>query len=201
MRWQNACVTPAAISAGIYVESPFTHPSVVFARALVPFIGGYREGDFPEDYELWLRMHAAALRMAKVPRTLLLWRESPARASRTDPRYSRLAFDRLRAQWLARDSRLEGRDVAIWGAGLRTRKRTRLLVDAGVRPVAWIDIDPRKIGRDLWGLPIHPPDWLARRTPRPLVLVYVTNHGARDEIGARLEAWGYRTGVDWLGVG
>ena len=29
--------------------------------------GGYREGDFPEDYELWLRWLDAGVRMAKVP--------------------------------------------------------------------------------------------------------------------------------------
>jgi hypothetical protein len=69
-----------------------------------------------------------------------------------------------------------------------------------VRLSAWVDIDPRKIGRVLGGLPVHPPEWLDRR-PRPFVLVYVTVHGARDLIAAALRRMGYRPGRDFLAVG
>jgi hypothetical protein len=73
-------------------------------------------------------------------------------------------------------------------------------VDEGVRAAAWIDIDPLKIGRVYGHLPVHPPEWLDCRT-RPFVLVYVTTHGARDLIAARLAGFGYRIGGDWLAVG
>jgi len=98
VRWQNQCLTPNQIAANIYVESPFAHPSVMLRRDILLGLGGYAEGPFPEDYELWLRMHAAGARMAKLPRTLLLWRERADRTSRIDPRYDRAAFDRLRAR-------------------------------------------------------------------------------------------------------
>ena len=65
---------------------------------------------------------------------------------------------------------------------------------------AWIDINPRKIGATIWGLPVHAPTWLAQQ-PRPVVLVYVTTHGARDEVAAALQHWGYQAGVDFLPVG
>ena len=48
---------------------------------------------------------------------------------------------------------------------------------------------------------MHPPEWLAGRDPRPFVLVYVNNHGARDLIAARLAEMGYVVGEDWFGVG
>jgi glycosyltransferase involved in cell wall biosynthesis len=200
-RWQNGCVTPEEIAADVYVESPFAHPSVMARTEVLRRLGGYAEGPFPEDYELWLRMHADGCRMARVPRVLLAWRERPERTSRVDPRYARAAFDRLRARFLARDPRLlSGREIVIWGAGRKTRLRARHLMDEGVRPVAWIDIDPDKIGRAVWDLPVHPPAWLVR-APRPFVLVYVASHGARDIIAGRLAAMEYRQGVDWLAVG
>lgn len=200
-RWQNSCVSPEEIAANIYVESPFAHPSVMFRRAAIVELGGYRDGEFPEDYELWLRMSEAGLRMAKVPEVLLDWREGASRASRNDPRYAREVFDRLRADFLSRDARVRsGREVAYWGAGSKTRRRARLLVDRGVRPMAWIDIDPRKIGTTVDGAAVVAPDWLVRE-PRPFVLVYVTNHGARDLIAERLDAMGYVIGDDWLAVG
>jgi cellulose synthase/poly-beta-1,6-N-acetylglucosamine synthase-like glycosyltransferase len=202
LRWQNACLTPHDLAEEIYVEAPLAHPSVAFRRDVVRAAGGYRDGPFPEDYELWLRLHQRGHRMAKLPEVLLDWREYPQRTSRTDPRYARAAFDRLRAGYLGRDPRLLARrdELVIWGAGRRTRKRCALLLQQGFRPLAWIDIDPRKIGNRLEGVPVCPPAWLERR-PRPFVLVYVTNHGARDEIAADLGTLGYRRGRDWLAVG
>jgi glycosyltransferase involved in cell wall biosynthesis len=201
VRWQNQCLTPQQIADNIYVESPLAHPSVMLRRAAVEQLGGYADGPFPEDYQLWLRMHQAGMPMAKLARVLLAWRESDDRASRVDPRYARAAFDALRARFLARDPRLQGdRPLVIWGAGRKTRLRARHLLDQGAQPIAWIDIDPRKIGHIVWELPVHPPDWLDQR-PRPFVLVYVTSHGAREFAAGLLEQWGYQLGVDYLAVG
>lgn len=188
VRWQNSVITPEQIAANLFVESPFAHPSVMMRRGF-----RYADGPFPEDYELWLRLHASGARMAKVPRVLLRWRESATRASRVDPRYSRDAFDRLRARWLA--PRLP-REFVVWGAGQRARRRVRLL---GRMPAAWVDVDPRKIGTILHGAPVHSYEWLRRR--RAFVLIYVTNHHARDEASRVLEEWGYRPGADYLAVG
>ncbi|MGE0486220.1 MAG: glycosyltransferase [Gammaproteobacteria bacterium] len=202
LRWQNGCLTPADLAEEIYVESPLAHPSVAFRRDVVRAAGGYRDGPFPEDYELWLRLHELGHRMAKLPEILLDWREYATRTSRTDPRYARAAFDRLRAEHLARDPRLLARrdDLVIWGAGRRTRQRSALLLGQGFRPRAYIDIDPRKIGNRVGGVPVCAPA-LLDVIPRAFVLVYVNNHGARDEIAEALGERDYRRGRDWLAVG
>jgi glycosyltransferase involved in cell wall biosynthesis len=201
VRWQNQCLTPQQIADNIYVESPFAHPSVMLRRSVIAQLGGYAEGPFPEDYELWLRMQQAGMPMAKLDRVLLSWRERDDRASRVDPRYARAAFDALRARFLGRDPRVRGqRPLVIWGAGRRTRLRARHLLDQGAQPIAWIDIDPHKIGHVVWGLPVCPPGWLDQR-PRPFVLIYVTSHGAREFAAGLLAQWGYRIGQDYLAVG
>jgi GT2 family glycosyltransferase len=201
LRWQNDVLSPADVAANIYVEAPFAHPAVVFRRAAVVALGGYHDGPFPEDYELWLRMHQAGLPMAKLPRVLLAWREGAGRHSRSDPRYGREAFDRLRAEYLAADPRLQsGRPLAYWGSGRRTRLRAAHLIGRGFPPSAWIDIDPDKIGWHIAGVPVHPPAWLGQ-APRPFVLVYVTSHGAREHITPILRRLGYRPGDDYLFVG
>jgi hypothetical protein len=164
-------------------------------------LGGYRHCYFPEDYDLWLRLHAAGLRMAKLPHVLLRWRDWAGRASRTDPRYARRGFDTLRAEFLAVDPRLQNpAEIVVWGAGRRSRARARLLLERCVRISAWVDIDERKIGKRLDGIPVHRPEWLDR-LPRPFVLVYVTNHGARVLIASSLRRWGYHLGSDFLPVG
>ncbi|MGE0081225.1 MAG: glycosyltransferase family 2 protein [Thiohalomonadaceae bacterium] len=200
IRWQNACVTPAQIAEEIYWESPIAHPTFMFRRDVVVRTGGYRHGDFPEDYELLLRLHSAGVAMAKVPEVLLDWADSPGRATRTDPRYAREAFDRLRAAHLAEDARLHERPLVIWGAGRRTRQRVNLLLDRGFQPTTWIDIDPKKIGNVIRGATVRSPAWLDR-SEKPFVLAYVTAHGARELIGDQLQAFGYRRGRDYLMVG
>lgn len=201
-RWLNGILTPDDIALEIYQESPLPHPSVMFRLAEIRDAGGYSAGRFAEDYELWLRLHARGARMAKSPRVLIAWRERPDRTSRIDPRYDREAFDRLRACYLALDSRLSSdRPLVIWGAGRRTRQRARHLLDRGVQIEGWIDIDPRKIGRQAGGLPVRPPDWLSAADPKPFILCYVRNYGARDSIAARLETMRYQPGTDWLPVG
>ncbi|MCK5803596.1 MAG: glycosyltransferase family 2 protein, partial [Lentisphaeria bacterium] len=65
--WTNTLLEPEEIALNRFVESPFAHPSVAFRRELPECFGSYRDGDFPEDYELWLRWLDAGVRMAKLP--------------------------------------------------------------------------------------------------------------------------------------
>jgi glycosyltransferase involved in cell wall biosynthesis len=200
--WQNSCVSSSAIADDIYLEAPLVHPSVMLRRSIIQSAGGYRHGDFPEDYELWLRLNRLGHRLLKLPEPLLQWRDGPARLSRTDTRYRRDAFDALRARYLAEDARVltASRRLAIWGAGRRTRRRATRLLEHGFQPIAWIDIDPDKIGNRIGDAPVVSPEWLRRR-PRPFVLSYVAVHGARARIDAELARLGYRKGRDYLHVG
>ncbi len=199
--WLNALVTPEEIAAHRFVEAPLAHPSVMFRRALVERCGGYRAGDFPEDYELWLRWMDAGVRCAKVPEVLLRWSDSPERASRTDPRYAAEAFFRVKAPWLARElARVAGgREIRVWGAGRPTRKRVAWLEAEGVRVAGFIDVDAKKWTPALGGTgrPVVGPE----AVPEPgrwFVLGYVSSRGARELIDAALRARGYRVGRDFL---
>ena len=201
IRWQNSCITPTDIADEIYVELPIANPSIMFRRDAVLSLGGYHDGPYPEDYDLQLRMVHSGHKMAKIPEVLLQWRESPGRLTRTDERYNRNAFDQLRAQFLVTDPRLlSQRPLVAWGAGRRSRKRSSLLLERGLKFDAWVDIDPRKIGNRVQGIPVVDPDWLAKDV-RPFVLGYVNNHGARDLIADDLRAMGYQRGKDYLMIG
>jgi glycosyltransferase involved in cell wall biosynthesis len=207
--WINSLVTPEEIALNRFVESPLAHPSVMFRRELVARHGGYRAGDFPEDYELWLRWLDAGVRMAKVPRVLLRWHDPPGRLSRTDARYAPAAFFRMKAEWIAREVRRRDRQAAaeggqlpsvwIWGAGRPTRLRAAHLERHGVRIAGYIDIDAKKTTRALGGrgVPVIAPADL----PAPggvFALGYVSTRGARDLIRADLVRRGYGEGRDFL---
>ena len=90
-------------------------------------------------------------------------------------------------------------DVTIYGSGYVGLVTGACLAQVG-NNVLCVDIDPRKIGNRIAGVPVVPPTWLARAS-RPFVLGYVTNHGARDRIAASLRIMGYQRGRDYLMVG
>jgi len=201
MEWQNNCLTTADINNQIYVESPFAHPSVMFRKTILDQVGVYHKGDFPEDYELWLRFHHAGIKMCKLPDYLLDWRESPNRTSRTDTRYKTTSFDKLRANFLAKDNRIpRDRPIVIWGAGKKSRRRAQLLLQQGFTINAWVDVDPNKIGNTIQGVPVKAHTWLTQ-TNKPFILNYVNNHGARVEVETYLNQTGYQVGLDYLSVG
>ena len=203
--WLNSLVTPEEIALNCFVESPLAHPSVMFRRELVERQGGYRDGPFPEDYELWLRWLDAGVRMAKVPRVLLRWNDPPDRASRMDPRYSPEAFFATKAPWIARWLRGRGfgggsaRKLWVWGAGRPTRKRADLLAAEGIAIAGYIDIDPRKVTVAIGGT--GKPVLLVDHLPPPsaaFILGYVASRGARELVRSALTRRGYEEGRDFL---
>lgn len=200
--WLNTILTPEDIALQRFVESPFAHPSVMFRRALVDQFGGYQAGDFPEDYELWLRWLDSGVRMAKVPRVLLTWNDLPSRLSRQDPRYLPEAFYRCKAVYLARWLRARvnpPRPILVWGAGRLTRRRVEHLTNEGISLGGYIDIDPRKIGRRYGEQLVIGPGQLPE--PRTcFVLGYVAKRGARELARAHLCRRGFVEGRDFLMV-
>lgn len=204
MRWQNSVLNEADISNQIYIESPFAHPSVMFRRDSIIAAGAYRQGKFPEDYELWLRLMHQGYRMEKLSEVLIDWRESDKRLSRVSDNYSREAFDTIRAEYLSRDARIQNKNIAFWGAGRKTRQRASHLIDKGYSPHVWIDVDPKKIGKRIQGIEVVAPGWLqqvAQTGNKPFVLNYLTSHGARDAARDFLQLNGYTMGEDFLEVG
>jgi glycosyltransferase involved in cell wall biosynthesis len=199
--WINTVRTAEEIGRSRFVESPFAHPSVMFRRTLSERHGAYRDGEFPEDYELWLRWLDAGVRMEKVPTPLFRWNDPPARLSRTDPRYSPDAFFRMKAAWIAQAVRVAAgeRAIWIWGAGRPTRKRAAELERHGLQLAGYIDIDPKKATPALGGR--GRPVVHVSALPSPataFVLGYVSSRGARDLIRSALSTAGFAEGPDFL---
>lgn len=200
IEWLNRLVTGEAIAREIFVESPLAHPSVVMRRPWLERVGGYQEHGWPEDYDLWLRLHLAGARFAKVPEVLLDWREHPARATRTDPRYAVENFLRAKAEYLPRGPLLGKESLIVWGAGQMGRRLSKHLARGGAPLRAFVDIDPAKIGRSRRGVPVIAPAELPalwESLPQPVLLAAVGSRGARGLIRRQLQEMGLVEGVQW----
>lgn len=199
VEWQNGLLTHEAIMAGLYVDCPLVHPTVMMRRTSFERAGGYRDAGWAEDYDLWQRLRESGARFGKRPETLLAWRDSPGRLTRTHALYSAEAFRAAKLHYLLRDGRLR-EPLTVWGAGPIGRAWMRDLRAAGREVAAAIDIDPRKIGRVVAGgvRVLSPDEGLAGR--RGLLLGAVGSRGARDLIRERLVAAGLRESSDFLFV-
>lgn len=181
--WQNQLVDHAAMVSDIFVESPLVHPSVMMRREALRVLGGYRAFDGPEDYDLWLRAHEMGLGFAKCPEVLLDWRDSPTRLTRRDARYAQERFRRLKLEVLLRIHITRPRPVVIWGAGPIGKAWARDLVARGRDVRAFVEVDPRKIGRCLGGVPVVAVDEVPWQKDA-LHLAAVGQKGARERIRA-----------------
>jgi glycosyltransferase involved in cell wall biosynthesis len=197
--WLNGLLDHDAIVRDLFVESPLVHPSVMMRTADLRALGGYRAFDGPEDYDLWLRAHARGLRFGKDPEVLLHWRDGRGRLTRRDPRYAPARFQEVKLAALERGPLRGGRPVVVWGAGPVGKGWARALFARGHRVAAFVEVDPRKLGRVVHGAPVVPVAGGARY-PGALHLAAVGRPGARERIRAAAAHLGLADGRDLVAV-
>lgn len=195
--WINTLRSHEQISLNRFVDAPLAHPSVMFRRECVEKYGGYRDGDFPEDYELWLRWLEAGVRMEKVPELLLQWHDEPERLSRSDEAYREEAFDNIKApylmRWLERNNPWHPK-VYVWGAGKKSRRRLQVLLDAGLKVEAFFDVKYKN--RQL-GYPVL--NFRELTTMEGLFVLSAVNvRGVKREIKDYLESLDKSEGTDFI---
>jgi glycosyltransferase involved in cell wall biosynthesis len=196
-RWLSSLTSPERLFLDRFVESPLCHPSVLLRRAALEAAGGWRDGPFPEDWELWLRLLEAGPVLCCLPEVLHRWRDHDRRLTRIDPRYD---FERhldLKAGYLARG--LAGRRLVVWGATDIGRGLSRRLQALGAEVAGFLELHPRKLGQRIHGAPVVRPEGL-EGLGAVHVLCAVAAKGAREELRAWLQARGRLEGTDFTVV-
>jgi len=196
VEWSNSVISYEEIYNRRFIEAPIVNPSAMWRRETMELFGLYLSGDFPEDYEMWLRWLDAGVKIAKVPEVVLDWHDSEGRLTRTHPIYSDKAFYEIKSKYLAKW--LSERNpyhpyVAIWGASRISRRRARILEQQGVRIKTYIDTKrTRQLEKEL----IYYED--LPESGSLFILTYIRQMDNRERIQAFLEGRGYVEGKDYL---
>ena len=196
VEWSNQLISHEQLALNRFVDAPLIHPSAMFRKQLADEYGGYREGDFPEDFELWLRWMEVGVRFAKIGSPLLRWQDHPHRLTRRNERYRPEAFYRIKALYLNRWLRTHNPfypEVVVWGAGRKSRQRAALLEAEGSRIKAYIDIKAHKTSTRPC---IHFQDIALPGSY--FIVSYVANRGQREKVRAFLLSKGYVEGKHFL---
>jgi glycosyltransferase involved in cell wall biosynthesis len=193
--WLNGLVTVEAAIRDLFVECPLPGPALTARAELV----SYRDRGWPEDYDLVLRIWAAGGRFRNVDRLVHRWRDHPERLTRTQPAYSLAAFRRCKVHFLRRTLLAEGRPAVVWGAGPTGKAFARELLAAGTPLAAFVEVDPRKLGKRIHGAPVVPVEE-AGGFPRALALGAVSGPSGRARVRQEAAALGLVEGRDFVAV-
>lgn len=180
VEYTNTIISEKDIADKRFTELLIINPTFMFRKKSLEKFGDYLTGDFPEDYELFLRWLSKGAVFGKVQKRLLNWHDSPQRLTRTDKIYSQKSFFELKAKYLSiflQENNKYFPETVIWGAGRLTRRRAELNLKYGIKILYYIDIDPNKIdGKNVISHENIPPPG------QIYILSYVNNHGAREKI-------------------
>lgn len=197
-RWLNGLTAPETLARERFIDAPLCHPSTTLRAEALERVGGWEDGPFAEDYQLWLKMIRAGGRLAAVPEVLFQWRDSDARLTRTDARYDGRRLVELKASFLA-ELVAPGERALVWGATPVGLRLMRGLARLGVTVAAVVEVDRRKIGQRIDGVEVI----AAEALPGPgrlRLFAAVGAKGARAEIRAFAAARGWNEGQDFFCV-
>ena len=196
VEWSNSLISYEEVYQRRFIEAPIVNPTAMWRRETMKQHGLYLAGDFPEDYEMWLRWLDQGVKIAKVPEVVLDWHDSEGRLTRTHPIYSDRAFYEIKSQYLAKwlsEQNPYHPEVWVWGASRISRRRARILEQHGIRIETYIDT---KRSRQLDKEVIYYEDLPV--AGEGFILTYIRQMDNREKIQAFLKERGYEEGKDYL---
>jgi glycosyltransferase involved in cell wall biosynthesis len=193
--WLNSLVTVDAALRDLWVECPLPGPGLMARAELV----SYRDRGWPEDYDLVLRIRESGGRFRNVDRLVHRWRDHPERLTRTQPAYTLDAFRRCKVHFLRRTLLANDRAAVVWGAGPTGKAIARELLAAGTPLAAFVEVDPRKLGKRIHGAPVVPVE-RAADFPGAVALGAVSGPEGRARVRELAAGLGFTEGVDFVAV-
>lgn len=194
--WLGSIHDAAHVAREALVECPLAHPTwTVRTEALRAL--GYREGNWPEDYELLLRSLARGDQWSVVPRRLHAWRRASSSLSQRDPRYAVERFTDVKAAHLAATFLRGAQGYTLWGHGGTGRALRAALERHGHRPGHIVELHPGRIGQSIHGAHVVHVDALCT-LPRGRLVVSVAGASNRALIRAHLDGLGWRETIDYV---
>lgn len=195
--WVNGLASPEEIARERFVECPVIQPTLLMRRDVLEDAGGYQVNSWAEDHDLVLRLLARGVRIGKVADTLLDWRDGPERLTRSHAMYAEEEVWRMKVHHLAQLSLVRERGVAISGAGPIGKRLGRLLLRAGVVQHGFFEVNVRRIGQRIGGVPVAGVEEFGTRWRGAVLLSAVGVPGGRDRVRALARGAGYEEGGDF----
>jgi glycosyltransferase involved in cell wall biosynthesis len=194
-KWLNSLIMDNRFLQERFKECVIPSPSWMMSRKGLEKIGGICSGDYPEDYELCLRMLEHKVNMVVVPEVLHHWRDHSSRASRNDPHYSDNLFSDIKIQYFIKELKREGRTTLLYGAGRKAKQIAKKLIALKV-PFEWVSSNEKKIGHNIYGQIIKSIDQIESDTNYKII-VAISGPDDQNQIRIDFNRLSLYEGVDY----
>lgn len=183
--WLNGLTKSGTNYTDIYKECVIPSPCWMVSRDDLMACGAFERNIYPEDYDLAFRFYKQGLKCIPSDQVLHYWRDYSNRTSRTDDHYSDNHFLKLKVHYFLELDFDSKRPLVLWGAGFKGKFCAKLLKMNKV-PFIWICNNPKKIGKHIYKVKLHPISTLSK-LHQPQVIVTVANKKSQKHITAILE--------------
>jgi len=132
----------------------------------------------PEDYYLTFKIFEQKMKIVCSKKVTHLWRDHPDRASRTSELYQDQNFFPLKVFFFLKLESCE--NIIIWGAGPNGKQLVQQFQKEGIE-LTWVTNNNRKIGKNIYGIPIQDPTDLKFNSHHKLIIC-IRQPGAIQDI-------------------
>ena len=186
-RWLNQLILENRFLEERFKECVIPSPCWMMSKKGLDKIGGICSGDYPEDYELCLRMLDSGVKMIVVPEVIHHWRDHSHRASRNDPHYSDNLFSDIKISYFMNEVIREGQEVILFGAGRKGKQIAKKLIDLD-QAFNWISSNEKKIGHDIYGKIINSINALNQGVNKKIIIA-ISGPEDQNQIKKQFNRW------------
>jgi len=192
-RWLNQPRSPQQIAHERFLEMPLGHPTLLLRQEVLRQ-GAWQVVDWPEDWDLLLRLIADGHHFGVVPKVLHSWRLDAQSLSQQSPAYSQEAFTRCRAAFLAAGPLQAQEQYHLLGYGRTGKQLRRALEKHHKHCHTIVEVHPARIGQVIDQAPVIALEDLEQLDPTLPLLCSVANAEARTLIRQTLPHAGRQEG-------
>lgn len=178
--WLNTLTKSGTNYSEIYKECVIPSPCWMIHRDDLIACNAFDTNVYPEDYDLAFRFYKHGYTCIPCDKILHDWRDYNTRTSRTHVHYAENHFIDLKLRYFLELDYNPNKILVVWGAGNKGKKIAKLLLETNIS-FEWICDNPKKIGKDIYGLVLKPFSFL-KDTKNTQSIITVANKDAQNDI-------------------
>lgn len=191
--WLNSNLLSENPYNQLFKECVIPSPAWMVKREVIMQLGGFKDLEYPEDYDLVFRFKQLGLTIKTIPSVIHFWRDHSTRASRNDPNYAENSFLPLKIKWLLKMH--PNTTFNIIGAGKKGKKIAQYLSASKVG-FNWFTNNPKKLVVPIYGIELK--ELKVYKQKNTIWIVAVANKQEQKDIISEFDEQNMVPGTDYL---
>jgi glycosyltransferase involved in cell wall biosynthesis len=180
--WLNDLCKTSSHAKNVFKECVIASPNWMAYKKDLESINAFQDEVYPEDYNLVFKMIEKNLKIVCSDKITHLWRDHPARASRTLEQYKDQKYYALKVKFFIKF--YGKKNIILWGAGPSGKGLAKELIAQKVC-FRWVTNNKNKIGRSIYDVDVESFECLKNTNGK--VLISVTQRDSLEEIKGFLD--------------